>query len=405
MSGETHGAAELSTASTGCRGAAHSCAEPANGRIAFQLDLAPYLVGSGIGSGQMVIHERLHASDLLAALDIQQGQVLALPVNARASETSQALSIPNPNDQSELVASLTSGDFESVEDRLLVLLAQLHPFRDRLFQPLTHDPVNTLSFQEQLPSSAARYVYRVRLANGVGQFSAEGAIPHAIVRVPSTTPGPRPLKDLPRADDPAQSLRFRVPAHPRLKHVLIFRTVVTDENADPAALLLRVPNRPDLPPGGNFRLRLSNGARLAPTVLALATLQQDSAGWRLLVEPESPGAGPVRVWIVSLTVDGAPSDLCGPSQIPFTPPPPQPPVLSAVLVAAAIRFNWTWPPGRKYPLTLERSLDGSSWQRISPPLATTTTSLKIPSPGTPRRYRLAMRTGADPARASNVVVI
>ena len=41
-----------------------------------------------------------------------------------------------------------------------MLLAHLHPFRDRLFQPLMHDPVSALSFNEQLPSGAARYVYR-----------------------------------------------------------------------------------------------------------------------------------------------------------------------------------------------------------------------------------------------------
>jgi hypothetical protein len=240
----------------------------------------------------------------------------------------------------------------------------------------------------------------VRPANSVGQLAAEGAIPAAIVCVPSTTPGPRPLKDTPRIGDPVQSLRFLVPDHPRLKYALVFRTVVVETGADPTAQLLRVPNRPDLYPGGNFRLRLSDGRRLTATVVELATIEHDTAGWRILVQPESAD-GPVRVWVVSLTTDGAPSDLCGPSQIPFTPPAPAAPVLAAAVADGMIRFSWTWAAGAKYPVTLESSTDGATWQRVSPPLATTASTVSISWPGTSRQYRLTIRA----ASSSNVVAV
>jgi hypothetical protein len=374
--------------------------EPLNGPISFALDLTPFLAGSGLVNGQLVMHERLHAADLLAALDVQNRQIVALPVKPRPGDAAQSLTIPNPGDLAELTSLLGAGDFESIEDRLLVLLAHLHPFRDRLFQPLMHDPVSALSFNEQLPSGAARHVYRVRPANSVGQLAAEGAIPAAIVCVPSTTPGPRPIKDTPRTDDPAQSLRFLVPDHPRLKYALVFQTVVVDPGADPAAQLLRVPNRPDLYPGGNFRLRLTDGTRLTPTAVELATIEHDTAGWRILVQPESAD-GPVRVWVVSLTTDGAPSDLCGPSLVPFAPPPPAAPVLAAAVADTMIQFSWTWAPGAKYPMTLESSTNGGTWQRVSPPLATTASTLSVPWPGTSRQYRLTIRA----ASSSNVVAI
>jgi hypothetical protein len=119
-----------------------------------------------------------------------------------------------------------------------------------------------------------------------------------------------------------------------------------------------------------------------------------------LVQPESAD-GPVRVWVVSLTTDGAPSDLCGPSLIRFTPPPPAAPELAAAVADATIQFSWTWAAGAKYPVTLESSTDGATWQRVSPPLATTASTLAVPWPGTSRQYRLTIRA----ASSSNVVVI
>src|SRR5262249_10914390 len=144
--------------------------EPLSGPIHFHLDLAPYLTGSGLPGGSPVFPERLHSVDLLSALAVQGGQLVALPVNARPNETAQPVTIGNPTDRAAIIGAIEAGNFESLDDRFVVLLAHLHPFRDRLFQPVGEYPVVALDFDEALPSIAARYVYRVRKANSAGQL-------------------------------------------------------------------------------------------------------------------------------------------------------------------------------------------------------------------------------------------
>jgi hypothetical protein len=379
--------------------------EPLNGPVQFHLDLAPYLTGSGLPGGSPVLHERLHAVDLLSAFTVQKGQLLALPVNARPSETAQAVTIGNPSDRATVTTAIDSGNFESLDDRFIVLLAHLHPFRDRLFQAVSEDPVAALDFNESLPSIAARYVYRVRKANAAGQLSLDGAIPNAVVRVPSPMPGPRPLPDAKRSTDPASSLRFRVPDSTQLTHLLVFRSVAPD-GSSPGAQLLRVPNRPDLHPADNIRLRLDDNSLLAPSIIALSTLEHDAQGWSALVEPQHPQTGPVRVWLSTLSVDGMPSDLSGPWRIPFPVPPPSPPTLAATSTPTTIHFQWTWPSAARTQVVLERSADGNTWQRVSPALGANLTSFDAPRTATPMRYRLSLRTSASQQSVvSNVVTV
>jgi hypothetical protein len=379
--------------------------EPLNGPVQFHLDLAPHLTGSGLPSGFPVFHERLHVVDLLTAYTVINGQLLALPVNARPNETSQPVTIGNPADSAAVIAAIETADFESLDDRFAVLLAHLHPFRDRLFQAVSGEPVASLDFDETLPSTSARYVYRVRKANAAGQLSLDGAVPNAVVRVPSPTPGPRPIPDPKRATDPSASLRFRIPDSRQLTHLLIFRTVSADDSS-PGAQILRVPNRADLRPAGHIRLRLDDNSVLAPLVIALSTLAHTTQGWSALVEPEQPQTGPVRVWLSTLTADGFPSDPNGPWRIPFSVPPPAAPALTASVTATSILFQWTWPSLAKTQAVLERSADGTTWQRASPPLSAAQSSFTTAKTATPMRYRLNVRTSASQQSVvSNVVIV
>ena len=377
--------------------------EPLNGPVRFHLDLAPYMAGSGLPGGAPVMHERLHSVDLLSAYAVVNGQLVATPVNARPGETSQPVTIGNPTDRATITAAITAGNFESLDDRFVVLLAHLHPFRDRLFQAVAENPVSGLDFDETLPPIAARYVYRVRKANASGQLSLEGAVPNVVVRVPSPTPGPIPVPDAKRPTDPESSLRFRIPDNTQITHLLIFRCARTD--ASPTAQLLRVPNRPDLFPAGNIRLRLLDNSVLAPLVVPLSSLEHDAQGWSALVQPEQPQTGPVRVWLSTVTVDGMPCPPSGPWGILFTVPPPAAPTVAVSLAPAGLRFQWTWPGTDKTPLVVERSADGHTWQRISALLGTTQTSFETAKTTTPMQYRLNLRTSAEQPVVSNVVTI
>jgi hypothetical protein len=214
-------------------------------------------------------------------------------------------------------------------------------------------------------------------------------------------PGPGPAPDAKRATDPESSLRFRIPGNAQITHLLIFRSIQTD--ASPAAQLLRVPNRPDLAPAGNIRLRLDDNSVIAPSVVPLSTLEHDAQGWSVLVEPEQPQTGPVRVWLSTVTVDGMPCPPSGPWRILFTVPPPPAPTLAAHIVPAGLHFQWTWPGAENTPLVVERSADGNTWQRISPLLGTTHTSFEAAKTATPMRYRLNLRTPAQQLVVSNVV--
>jgi hypothetical protein len=379
--------------------------EPLGGPVRFHLDLASYLTGAGLPGGSLVFPERLHSVDLLTAFTVQGGQLLALPVNARPNETAQPVTIGNPADRAAITGAIEAGSFERLDDRFIVLLAHLHPFRDRLFQPVGEYPVAALDFDESLPSIAARYVYRVRKANSAGQLSLDGAVPNAVVRVPSPTPGPTPLPDAKRAADPAASLRFRIPDSAQLTHLLIFRSVALGDSS-PGAQLLRLPNRPDLHPAGNIRVRLDDNSVLAPTIVALSTLEHDARGWSALVEPQPPQTGPVRVWLSTLTVDGMPSDLSGPWRIPFPIPAPAPPALSASATPTTLHFQWTWPSSAKVQAVLERSADGATWQRVSPPLGLAQSSFDTTKTADPMRYRLHLRTAASQQLVvSNVVIV
>ena len=295
--------------------------EPAGGTVALSLDLGPYLDPAGVPAGARLQVARLHSVDLLAAFAVAGAQILAQPVNPRAGETARAIGWGNPTEQASVGAAMMAGDYEAIDDRFLVLLAQLHPWRERLFRAATNDPIPGTAFDETLPSASARYLYCVRVANPAGLLSAEGAVAHVVVRVPSAMPGPGVVPDVRRDGDPAASLRFRVTANDRLTHVLLFRLPLDPQHGAASGVLQRVANRPDLYPADVVRLRLDDGGSLAPTLIPLATAERDARGWSILAEPESPQTKPVRLWLCTLTSDGVPSPLSGPWSIRPSPAP------------------------------------------------------------------------------------
>jgi len=144
----------------------------------------------------------------------------------------------------------------------------------------------------------------------------------------------------------------------------------------------------------------------APSIIALSTLEHDAQGWHALVAPELPQSGPVRAWLATLTADGMPSDLSGPWRIPFPIPAPAPPALAASATPTTLHFEWTWPSPSKVQAVLERSADGATWQRVSPPLGAAQSSFDTSKTADPMHYRLNLRTAASQqVVVSNVVIV
>ena len=92
--------------------------EPRGGPVAYRLDLSPWLADAGL-SGLMIV-ERLDAADLLSACAVEGPSLVGTFRGERAP-----IPIPNPADQQSLVEAVTTGAFEGVADRHLVVLG--HP--------------------------------------------------------------------------------------------------------------------------------------------------------------------------------------------------------------------------------------------------------------------------------------
>jgi hypothetical protein len=227
-----------------------------------------------------------------------------------------------------------------------------------------------------------------------------------ILRVPSLAV-PAPPEKLPResADFPG-TLRLIVPDDGELTHVLTFRQVVANGAAADGAELLRVPNRPDLYPGNGIRLRAPDGALLAAQVKDLADpdVIVGADGVRTLQMSFSAGAGErVRVWACALSRDGVPSRLAGPWGLAMPLAPLPVPALVVSGAPPSLTFNWSWPPGPKYTVALQRSADGHDWTRVSPLLAASVTSHVYAAPGGAWRYRLVVMSPDGRTSPSNII--
>ncbi|TDB89412.1 hypothetical protein E1264_08340 [Actinomadura sp. KC216] len=282
--------------------------EPGAEPLRFPLDLTAFLPPAAFQAGRLR-HERVAAGALIEACRAtSDGRVHAIPVEPSAPGDAEVeIEVPSAADRAELVAALQSGVSTAVSDRFLVYLAGRHAYRDRLFAAAHDEPVPPGPFTEILPPAAGRWIYRVRAVDAAGQVSAGSATARVVVRVPSLMPGAAPVR-LRRAD----GLRVAVPADPAVSHVLVFQAPSAATGPVEATEISRVPNRPDLPPGGGLWLRAPDGGMLAPTALPMTgpDVVTDPDGTRELTVPVT-GERP-RVWLATLTHDGVPSRLIGP---------------------------------------------------------------------------------------------
>jgi hypothetical protein len=127
-------------------------------------------------------------------------------------------------------------------------------------------------------------------------------------------------------------------------------------------------------------------------------------GVRSLQMSFSAGAGErVRVWACSLSRDGVPSRLAGPWGLAMPLAPLPLPTLAVSGAPPSLTFSWTWPPGPKYTVALQRSADGRTWTRISPLLAASVTSHAHSATSGAWRYRLLVMSPDGRTSPGNIV--
>jgi hypothetical protein len=377
--------------------------EPVAGALHVQLDLASFLPDSGLAAGDLVQPERLAVTALFAVLAVIGNQLFAMPANPQdPAQTPRAISLPNAADQASVIAAV-QGTSNLLEDRLAVQLAAIHPYVDHLFRQATSAPVPFAPFDDTLPPTEERYIYRFRRGDMAQRLSAHAAIANVIVRVPSLSPGASPQRGASQAGDPPARLRVRIPPDPRIGHFLVFEHEAIAETAQAEAELLRVPNRTELAPGANVRLRLPDGSVLAPSVQQVASLPSDADGW--LAAFDSAGAPGQRmlVWTSTLTVDGVPSPPAGPWRLTIPKPDLQPPVLSVAVTPNALDFSWTLPDPLISSVLLEASGDGALWERASAVRQRADTAIGLPRAAASRQYRLVGRAQDGRRAISNAV--
>jgi len=294
--------------------------EPVDAPIRFTLDLTPYLAGMGLDPGMLIKPERLDAIALLSALRTENGHVFARVVARRdAGEAESEITLPNPGDQAMLVAGLEAGDPNMIDDRIVVYVAGVHPYADRLFTEASKDPLPFGPFSDTLHPGGARYVYRVRKASGAGRLSARGAIAKVVVRVPSLTPSAPPRREPRLAGDALGLLRLAVPRDSRASSVLVFAQTLAADTDIGGAQLIRLGQRQDVDIANAVRLRLPGGDVLTPSMVGFDAAQSDDVALRAGVTlPAQPGHR-VAVWGCTVTCDGIPSTSGGPWLLRFPP--------------------------------------------------------------------------------------
>jgi len=381
-------------------------AEPAGAPVHFRLDLTAFLNGSGLAVGELSQPERISVSALFGALGVNSsGQLMALVVNRKdPSDTDRPLTLPNPDDQASAVAAVADGSSAALEDRLVVRIAALHPYADRLFQAATTVPLPFGPFDETLPPTEERYVYRYRRADRAHRLSSAAAIANAVVRVPSLAPGPSPQRAPLQIGDAATRLRLRIPRDPRITHVLTFEHPASEGPLGEAELL-RVPNRADLAPGATIRLRLSDGTVVAPTarLLGLPPIAED---WQVAVDAGGPAGRRIMVWASTLTADGVPSPPGGPWRVTVPKPDLIPPELSLGAAAASvIEFSWALPDPLITFSWLETSTDGIMWEPASAPRPRSVTSATVARTTAQRSFRVVGKSQDGRRAVSGTITV
>jgi hypothetical protein len=274
--------------------------------MTFRLDLAPH---SPFAPSARVRPERVSADEVFRAYRIEGNRVLARVVGeAAAGDVEQEVLVPNSADRAAIVAALSDGGLADLEDRFVVFLAAAHPFRARLFQASTRQPVTLTQFQETLPNRGTRWVYRLRLADEAGQLSADGVTLRVIVRVPSTRELATPI----RVERGSSHAVLRVEASDEVTELLVFtQSLPSPAMARQDIEILRVASATGAAQN-RVRMRLPDGTLIAPSVKSLADPSVVRMGAFHLVTVEAPPGQLVRLWACAATRDGFVSSPGGP---------------------------------------------------------------------------------------------
>ena len=364
--------------------------EPIGEDVTVRLDLPALLAGTTIPAGHLLLVERLPLADVVAALGTTAADEIRLspPAGPTVEYT-----LTNAADHAALLAQIRSGVAASVERRFLMdaLLRRLADF-ETSWTRAADGHVAVAPLELALPSQAERYAVRVRIVDAVGNISAGGAVLPLVLRVPSLrAPAPPELKV---GSDETDSLAITVRARdtPDLRSVLFFSAAIAGDTA-PAAELLRTPNRPDLYPNVGIRLRLADSTLLAPHVVATSAGVKQTPD-RLVSTTLTEGfEKQVAVWAATLTADGVPSRLAGPSVAATGPRPLAVPALTVTASAGEDHAAWS-APTVPAEVALQRNDGSGTWSQVSPWLPPATTGYVLPGSGT-RTYRLALRASRD----------
>ncbi|MGH2742211.1 MAG: hypothetical protein ACRDN8_06940, partial [Thermoleophilaceae bacterium] len=283
--------------------------EPGARPLIFPLDLSAHTT---LPPATLVRPERVADDEVFRAYRVDGNRLIARVVDPpQPGETEQEVTVPNAADRAVVLAAISGGNVSSLEDRFVVYLASVHPYRVRLFRAATIDPITLDSFRETLPNRGARWVYRLRVADGAGHLSVDGVTLRVIVRVPTTTALAAPV----RIERGPSRVVLRVGGGSEVTDLLVFMHALPSNAAPRAeAELLRVASSAG-GAGNRVRMRLPDGTLLAPSVKSLADPEVVRDGpWRV-VTLQTPADELVRVWACAATRDAVISPPGGPWRV------------------------------------------------------------------------------------------
>ncbi|MET8990683.1 hypothetical protein ABZW49_34975 [Nonomuraea wenchangensis] len=366
----------------------HVTTEPVLPAVPVTLDLPAILPDLQVPAGHRLQLDRFGAAELVTRLGVTaDGRFrLALP-----DGTSEQWSL-SPPDHTALLAQIRGGEPGRIETRFLMdALLRHRPALETQWQAALPSPVpyGTVSFD--LPGPAERHFLRVRLADQAGHLSAEAAVLPLAVRVPSPRPPGTPRFTAEAGAGGTVTVSALVGDSFDLAWLLMFvhQAAPADALIDPAATVLRMPNRRDLYPDDGVRLRLSDGTLLAPRPFDVAAGTLDPPYRQVSCELGPAPEKRLTLWAVALSRDGIPSPPSTGRTVLVPPGPLRLPALTVRATDGRDEVSWAAADGVRL-WALERSLDGAAWTQVTPwlPAHRTEAVLDLP-PGRPRRYRLA----------------
>lgn len=382
--------------------------EPPSRPMEVRLDFTPLLGGTGLLAGERVRLERASDAEVAGAYRLDGERILARVLEPeRPGDTEVEITVPNAGDRAAIVAGLGGVSILGIDDRFIVFLAAAHPYRARLFQPAIAAPVTLPVITDLLPNAGGRWIYRARRADAAGHLSEDGVTLRGVVRVPTMAAVATPLREPGKAGDPESRVRFLVDGGAEVTHLLVFhREIPADAGREELPELVRVPSATHLAPSDRAKLRTPAGDLVAATMVLDLPSATGAPRRDVVANLPVPAGASARVWACAMTRDGVTSPLAGP--FPISQPPL--PIAAPTLVVSGSRPNlalsWTWPAADDASeVIVERSIDGTSFERVSPRLPASATSTAYRAPAGPAFLRLRARRLDGRTAFSNMVGI